>query len=127
MYFSVALLFDMRMVSISITLFLYLVPPGAPSNLLTSDLTNTTVNLKWNAPTFLGGRTDTFYNIYSSNGTVTEKKNTDKVNTTSYYMTDLTPNTFHQITVTAENGVSELAGNSYLRSAITFLKTSVGG
>ena len=103
------------------------VPPGPPTNLLTSELTNTSVVLEWTAPSFLGGRTDTYYDIYSSNNAKTVLRNTAPVMTTNYQVTGLLPNSFFQITVTAENGVSSLAGNAYLRSAITFLTTSDGG
>lgn len=104
-------------------------PPGAPQNLKAFNLTDTTVVLTWNSPQDLGGRTDTFYNVYTSTLQTPTllKKNAAPVYGNTFLATSLTSDAFHQINVVAENGVSSQAGNEYLRSAITFVTTSVGG
>ena len=102
-------------------------PPGAPRNLQTSDVTNTSVQLTWDSPSYEGGRSDTFYNVYTSIAQDLIKSNTDPVYGNNFFVTGLVPNSFHQVSVVAENGVSSQAGQEYLRTAITFVTTLVGG
>ncbi len=104
-------------------------PPGAPRNLQTSDVTNTSVQLTWDSPSYEGGRSDTFYNVYTSTtaNSGPTQSNIEPVFGNNFFVTDLIPNTFHQVSVVAENGVSSQAGQEYLRTAVTFVTTSIGG
>ncbi len=104
-------------------------PPGAPRNLQHSDVTNTSVKLTWDSPSYEGGRSDTFYNVYTSttaNSGLTQS-NIEPVFGNNFFVTGLIPNTFNQVSVVAENGVSSQAGEEYLRTAVTFVITSIGG
>lgn len=44
-------------------MFVFAEPPTAPQNLTVNFVDQSTVILSWNAPSFLGGRTDSIYRI----------------------------------------------------------------
>ena len=106
-------------------------PPGAPQDLNSLNITNTTIGLIWKPPTMDGGRTDTFFNVFISTPAHPElvQNNQNPIKQTSFVVSGLTPNAFYLITVRSENGVSSQAGdkNGFLRSATTFETTDIGG
>lgn len=105
-------------------IFCLIVVPGPPSAPGSTSVVNTTANtafLSWVKPNILGGRNDTFYNVFLIIGAELTKVNTDPINTTSYTITGLSPATTYLCLVFAENGVSFNEEGSVRRAAqVTF-------
>ncbi|KAK7789839.1 hypothetical protein R5R35_011236 [Gryllus longicercus] len=89
-------------------------PPSAPRNLTVNFVDQSTVMLSWQPPHFLGGRNDTVYRVKcntSASGVIYSPK-TVLFNSTEVRISGLNPVTTYQCQVFAENGVSELSGQS---------------
>ncbi|GLG93686.1 Tyrosine-protein kinase Fer [Gryllus bimaculatus] len=89
-------------------------PPSAPRNLTVNFVDQSTVMLSWQPPHFLGGRNDTVYRVKcntSASGVIYSPK-TVVFNSTEVRISGLNPVTTYQCQVFAENGVSELSGQS---------------
>lgn len=80
--------------------------PGAPTGLLSSNLTSTSVTLNWTASTDNVGVTgyDIYRNSVKINGTI--------VTTTSYNVTGLTPSTAYSFFVQARDAAGNISANS---------------
>ena len=105
-------------------IFCLIVVPGPPSAPGSTSVINTTANtafLSWVEPDLLGGRTDTFYNVFLVIGATLNKVNSLPITTTSYTITGLSPATTYLCLVFAENGVSFNEESSVRRAAqVTF-------
>lgn len=73
-------------------------PPTAPTNLLVTAVSSTTVSLSWSAP--IGGASS--YNVYQNNNKISSG-----VSGLSFTATGLTPSTFYSFYVTGVNAVGE--------------------
>ena len=114
--------------SVNLVLHFSLAPPSSPINIQTTGATNVTASIMWTTPTSDGGRSDPYYNIYTTNN-----KNYTRIfyasiswNLTAYKLTNLEPNTIYFIYLVSENGVSNQSANTF-REAFTSVKTLIGG
>ncbi|PSN39583.1 Ephrin type-A receptor 5 [Blattella germanica] len=89
-------------------------PPTAPQNLTVGFVDQSTVVLSWTPPHFQGGRVDTVYRVVcdSCGPGVSYIPNTEVFNDTKVTITGLNPVTTYRFQVFAENGITELAGES---------------
>ncbi|XP_026275487.2 ephrin type-A receptor 4-A isoform X4 [Frankliniella occidentalis] len=89
-------------------------PPSAPQNLTVNFVDQSTVILSWSVPHFLGGRSDTMYRVAcdTCGNSVSYIPNSDVFNDTKVTITGLNPVTQYRFKVFAENGVTELVGES---------------
>ena len=89
--------------------------PTAPSNLTTSNITETTIDLSWNASSDVSGVT--LYKIYQ-NGSFIDDVNYPNI---SYTATGLTQNTSYSFYVTALDTAGNVSANSNTTSPATTL------
>ena len=94
------------------------IPPTAPTALNVSNITNTSLTLKWTAAT--DNVKVTGYDIYV-NGV---KKNTINALSTAYSVTGLVPNTAYAIYVKAKDSAGNQSVNSATYNAVTLAPTS---
>ncbi|MEB3345847.1 fibronectin type III domain-containing protein [Aquimarina gracilis] len=85
--------------------------PTAPTNLIASNSTQTTVDLSWNASTDNIGVTA--YHVYQGNTIIAS------VTTTSYQVTGLTENTTYSFRVKAKDAMDNVSGFSNTANATT--------
>ena len=90
-------------------------PPSAPANLASANITNTTVDLSWNASTDNVGVTG--YDVLQDGAVIAT------VNVTNYQVTGLTANTAYDFTVVAKDA----AGNTSVASNVESVTTTGGG
>lgn len=89
--------------------------PTAPSNLTTSNITETTIDLSWNASSDVSGVT--LYKIYQ-NGSFIDDVNYPNI---SYTATGLTQNTSYSFYVTALDTAGNVSANSNTTPTVTTL------
>lgn len=96
-------------------------PPSAPQNLTLNFVDQSTVLLSWSPPAEQGGREDTVYRVLCDGCGVTVSyiPNTDFFNDTKMTLTGLNPVTTYRFQVFAENGVSDVVGESSKYAEIT--------
>ncbi len=89
-------------------------PPSAPQTLTVVTVTNTSVYLTWEAPSFNGGRSDTELEYQLSyqraDGSESEPQIYGRVSRTEGEITGLAPFTEYNVFVSAENGVTSQPG-----------------
>ncbi len=91
--------------------------PTAPSNLTTSNITETTIDLSWNASSDVSGVT--LYKIYQ-NGSFIDDVNYPNI---SYTATGLTQNTSYSFYVTALDTAGNVSANSNTTPTVTTLES----
>ncbi|XP_067122135.1 ephrin type-A receptor 4-A-like isoform X2 [Centruroides vittatus] len=96
-------------------------PPTAPQNLTVSFIDQSTVVLMWQAPSYLGGRNDTFYRVVcdACGNAVSYIPSENKFNETKVTVSGLHPVTTYRFQVFAENGVSEFTKSKYTDITVT--------
>ena len=93
--------------------------PTAPTALSVSNITNTSLTLKWTAST--DNIKVTGYDVYVNS----VKKNTINVSSNAYSVTGLTPNTAYAIYVKAKDSAGNQSANSSTYNAVTLAATAV--
>ncbi len=103
-------------------------PPSAPQNITVVTVTNTSVYLNWEAPSFNGGRNDAEYELsyQRTDGSESEPQIYGRVSGTEGEITGLAPFTEYTVFVSAENGVSSQATNASGRTASVTITTEEG-
>ena len=101
-------------------------PPSQPIGLTTTSIQSTTVTITWSQPSDTGGRSDIFYTIMIEGDGMSQTLPSTG-NITTYTITDLTPSTNYDITVIAENGVSDQDSDVSDRSDFIMITTSSSG
>ena len=101
-------------------------PPSQPIGLTATSIQSTTVTITWSQPSDTGGRSDIFYTVMIEGDGMSQTLPSTG-NITTYAITDLTPSTNYDITVIAENGVSDQDSTSDVsaRSSIIMVTTNV--
>ncbi|XP_069702936.1 ephrin type-B receptor 2 isoform X1 [Periplaneta americana] len=97
-------------------------PPSAPQNLTVGFVDQSTVILSWTPPHFQGGRVDTVYRVEcdSCGPGVSYSPSVGSFNETKVTITGLNPVTTYRFQVFAENGITDLAGESdYIDITVT--------
>ncbi|WAR14447.1 EPA4B-like protein [Mya arenaria] len=86
-------------------------PPSAPRNVKVVDISDTIVQLSWQLPEQLGGRTDTTYRVECSQclSEVLYSPKAKGFNTTSVELKGLRASTKYTVKIYAENGVTVLS------------------
>ena len=101
-------------------------PPGQPIGLTATSIQSTTVTIAWLQPSDTGGRSDIFYTVMIEGDDMSQTLPSTG-NITTYTITDLTPSTNYDITVIAENGVSDQDSDVSDRSGFIMITTSSSG
>jgi len=91
--------------------------PDPPTDLSTSNITTTSIDLSWNTPSYTGSSAISFYNIYYADGS--SAGTTDGTSDTSITITSLTHNTSYDFYVTAINADGNESGGSGSVNATT--------
>ena len=117
-----------KQLSINLVLLFSLAPPSSPINIQTTVVTNVTASIMWTTPISDGGRSDPYYNIYTTNIKTYTRIFYASIswNLTTYKLTNLEPNTIYLISLVSENGVSNQSVNTF-REAFTSATTHIGG
>ncbi|WP_460637700.1 putative Ig domain-containing protein, partial [Larkinella harenae] len=94
-------------------------PPSAPTGLTASNITQTSIQLNWNASSDNVGVTG--YDVYQNGN----KINSNIITATTFAVTGLTPNTTYSFAVVARDAAMNTSGNSNTATAKT-LETPTG-
>ena len=92
---------------------------------------NISCSVRWIGPSNTGGRNDVFYTIkYTREGSISGSSDIINTSNTSLVITNLKPVTTYQISITAENGVSDNAvslDQIHQRTVTIMCTTTEGG
>ncbi|GFO42403.1 ephrin type-a receptor 4 [Plakobranchus ocellatus] len=94
-------------------------PPSEPTRLKILNQTPTSVTLTWDPPSDLGGRSDLSYRVVCDKcgGSVTYEPGWSKFNVSRVTLKSLDRGMTYTIKIYAENGVTDISGNSTARHA----------
>ena len=100
----------------------YVASPTAPLDLEWNVIQSNSISISWSPPSVTGGRTDLYYVITYTNGSITNEIN--NVTTTHYTLTGLSPQTSYTISVISMNGVSDQDPNINNRTSTIIIDTN---
>ena len=101
---------------------MFVASPTAPLDLEWNVIQNDSICISWSPPSVTGGRTDLYYIITYTNGSITNEIN--NVTTTHYTLTGLSPQTNYTISVISMNGVSDQDPNINNRTSTIIINTN---
>ncbi|XP_076315246.1 ephrin type-A receptor 4-like isoform X2 [Tachypleus tridentatus] len=96
-------------------------PPSAPRNLTVDFVDQSTVVLSWQAPSYVGGRTDMSYRVAcdACGNAVSYIPSQQGFNDTKVTISGLNPVTTYRLQIFAENGVSGFSDSHYADVTVT--------